>query len=173
MSAPGSLRVWRRAILPHRRASRPAGARPSREELSKNTGAQPPTLELSTSGCCIDIATASGMRFLVWMTVPFRKPVSGAVDLDSLEILTALGACVRARRWAGRRVWAGKWARRRLRARGGAAATSRPWATSRWPLPPPLTAFCRLSSLFRARGLLWAVCRGAVLVGVTCVPCAW
>ena len=97
----------------------------AREELGEKRGAQPPTLELGGSRCCIDIATATGQPFLVLMTVTFRKPTSGAIDLDSLEILTALGACVRARRWAGREIWAGKWARRRLRARGGAAATSR------------------------------------------------
>jgi hypothetical protein len=57
----------------------------AREELSKNIGAQPPTL-------------------------------SGENEQRSLEILTALGACVRARRWAGRRVWARMWGRRRLRA---------------------------------------------------------
>ena len=171
MSAPGSRRVWRRAIRPHRRGSRPAGRPLAREELSENTGAQPPTLEPRTFGCCTPSFRPWYSGILVVMTVACPHEVTHASEQRSLEILTALGACVRARRWAGRRVWAGKWARRRLRARGGAAATSRPWATSRWPLPPPLTAFCRLSSLFRARGLLWAVCRGAVLVGVTCVLC--
>ena len=82
--------------------------------MSKNIGAQPPTLELGGYRHCRNIATGPGMRFLVLMTVPFLNPDSGAVDLDSLEILTALGACVRARRWAGRWVWAGMWGRLRI-----------------------------------------------------------
>jgi hypothetical protein len=65
------MRVWSRAIVPHRRASRPAGARPSREELSEKRGAQPPTFFFSGYRCCIDIASASGQPLLVWMTVPF------------------------------------------------------------------------------------------------------
>ena len=74
-------------------------------------------------------------------------------DLDPAgQIFLDLAACACFRRWAGRRVWAGWRGRRRLRARGGAAATCRWWTTSRWPLPPPLMAFCRLSPLFRARG---------------------
>jgi hypothetical protein len=71
VSAPGSLRVWRRAIVPHRRASRPAGARPSREELSEKRGAQPPTLELGGYRHCIDIAGASGAAVVLVMAVTF------------------------------------------------------------------------------------------------------
>ena len=69
----------------------------------------------------------------------FKRRVEREERCAAPHALTALGACVRARRWAGREIWAGKWARRRLRARGGAAATCRSWTTSRWPLPPPLT----------------------------------
>ena len=55
----------------------------------------------------------------------FKRRVEREERCAAPHALTALGACVRARRWAGRRVWAGKWGRRRLRARGVAAATCR------------------------------------------------
>eukprot|EP01047_Picozoa_sp_COSAG01_P082330 COSAG01_NODE_16766_length_1206_cov_2.518519_2_plen_200_part_00 len=51
--------MWRRAILPHRRASRPAGARPSREELSETRKA-------------VSFATVATAHHLC------RKPRSGA-----------------------------------------------------------------------------------------------
>jgi hypothetical protein len=88
----------------------------AREELSKNIGAQPPTLEPSKSGNCMRRLSPSYSGILVVMTVAPTKRFSGENEQRSLEILTALGACVRARRWAGRRVWARMWGRRRLRA---------------------------------------------------------
>ena len=72
--------------------------------MSKNIGAQPPTLDCRDCRDCIIGARQEDSGLLVLMTGTYLEDVPPRVDLDSLEILTALGACVRARRWAGRRV---------------------------------------------------------------------
>jgi hypothetical protein len=88
----------------------------AREELSKNIGAQPPTLFGRTWSDCRNRRWTGWTALLVVTTAPSSPTITGKSELRSLEILTALGACVRARRWAGRRVWARMWGRRRLRA---------------------------------------------------------